>query len=77
MNIDWGSLGLVAVVSLAAAVAVVALVSFAFVGLSAREVPVEGAARSPLSPAVGATVAAICLIATVAIVGYGLYVVIA
>ena len=63
MHIAWGSLGLVAVVSLAAAVAVIALVSFALVGLSARARtepggPDDGAAP-PLSPTAGTAVAAV------------------
>lgn len=83
--INWGALGLVGLVSLAAGVAVVVLVSFALVGLSAREPvhdgsavssdgaePVGLATTSPMSPAAGTALAAICLLATVAIVVYGL-----
>jgi hypothetical protein len=81
MNIAWGSLLVVCVVSLAVGVAVVSLVAFALVGLSARATrpaggPDDGAAP-PLSPAVGTAVAALCLLAVAAIVGYGLYVIVA
>jgi hypothetical protein len=81
MSIAWGSLLVVCVVSLAVGVAVVALVAFALVGLSARAPrPVGGhddGAAPPLSPATGTAVAALCLLAVAAIVGYGLYVIIA
>lgn len=82
MTIDWTSLGLVAVVALGVSVAVVALVSFALVGLSARAKanavggPDDGAAP-PMNPALGAAVAGVCLLAVVAIVVYGLYVIVA
>jgi hypothetical protein len=78
MNIAWGSLGLVGAVSFAAAVAVVVLVSFALVGLSAREVPAEGEVVSGgMSPATGTAVAAVCLLAVAVIVIYGLYIIVA
>ena len=44
MTINWGALGVVAVVSLVVAVLVVVLVSLALVGLSARE-PDQPASR--------------------------------
>lgn len=79
MGIDWASLGLVAVVSLAAGVVVVVLVSFAIVGLAARAPePVGGpgdGARRGLSPAAGTAIAVLCLVATAAIVLYGLYII--
>lgn len=75
MDIDWGSLAVVGVVSLAAAVAVVVLVAFALVGLSARTAPAEGGGT--LSPGAGTAVAALCLLATAAIVVYGLYMIVA
>ncbi|MFC4944512.1 hypothetical protein [Pseudonocardia sp. GCM10023141] len=77
MTIDWGSLGIVALVALAAAVAVVALVAFALVGLSARTQPAGGATASRLSPTGGTVVATGCLLAAVAIVGYGLFLIVA
>ena len=80
MSIEWGSLFVVCVVSLAAGVAVVSLAAFAIVGLSARAAqPVGGpadGAEPPVSPAFGTAIAALCLLAVAAIVGYGLYVVI-
>jgi len=52
MGIAWGSLLMVCVVSLAAGVAVVALVAFALVGLSARATqPVPGSQASRREPA--------------------------
>jgi hypothetical protein len=76
--INWGALGLVGIVSLAAAVAVVVLVSFAIVGLSAREHSLAGTiGTGSVSPTVGTAIAGLCLLAVVAIVGYGLYVIVA
>lgn len=81
MSIAWGSLLAVCVVSLAAGVAVVVLVAFALVGLSARVAqPVGGpddGGKPPVSPTAGTTIAALCLLAVVAIVGYGLYMIVA
>ncbi len=88
LNINWGSLGLVALVSFAVGVIVVVLVSLAMVGLSAREAappegelvsaddtPLIGRNTSAMSPGLGTTVAAICLLAAAAIVLYGLYII--
>jgi hypothetical protein len=65
----------------AVGVTVVSLVAFALVGLSARAAqPVGGpddGAELPVSSAVGTTIAALCLLAVAAIVGYGLYVIVA
>jgi hypothetical protein len=77
MVIHWGSLLMVGIVSLAASVAVVVLVAFALVGLAARSgAPRPGGGTSALSPAAGTAVACVCLVAAVAIIGYGLYLVI-
>ena len=88
MTINWGSLGIVALVSLAVGVAVGVLVSLALVGLSAREAtmdgepvsaddtPIIGRGSSTLSPAAGTAVAGVCLIAAAAIVLYGLYLIV-
>ena len=88
MTINWGSLGIVAVVSLAVGVLVVVLVSLALVGLSAREAathgepvsaddtPIIGRGSSTMSPAAGTAVAGVCLIAAAAIVLYGLYLIV-
>ena len=75
--INWGALGLVGLVSLAAAVAVVVLVSLAIVGLSSREHAAAGTATGGLSPTAGTAVAGICLLATAAIVLYGLWIIVA
>jgi hypothetical protein len=88
MNINWGSLGVVALVSLAVGVLVVVLVSLALVGLSAREpapeaelvsadeTPIIGRGNNTMSPAVGTAVAGVCLVAAAAIVLYGLYLIV-
>ena len=72
MTMAWGSLLVVCVVSLAIGVAVVALVAFALVGLSARaRVPAGGPddGTPSLSPTAGSAVAGVCLLAVAAIVG--------
>jgi hypothetical protein len=81
MTIDWGALAIVAVVSLAIGVLLVVLVSFALVGLSARqlgptgeaadEMAVVGRRQSRLSPTGGLVTAALCLLGAAAIVFYG------
>ena len=75
MSIAWGSLLIVCVASLAIGVAVVVLVAFALVGLSARAVVPAGGAPT-LSPAAGTAIAGVCLLAAAAIVGYGLWIII-
>jgi hypothetical protein len=84
MTIDWGALAIVAVVSLATGVLVVVLVSFALVGLSARQLSPTGKAvdetaavsrrQSRLTPTAGAVTAALCLLGAAAVVLYGFYV---
>jgi hypothetical protein len=86
MTIDWGALAVVAVVSLAVGVLVVALVSLALVGLSAREpdpsgdvadgTPPDDGRQSRLSSAAGTATAAICLLGAAAIVLYGLFLIV-
>ena len=79
MSIAWGSLLVVCVASLVIGVAVVVLVAFALVGLSARvHVPAGGPedGAPSLSPGAGSAIAGICLIAAAAIVGYGLWIII-
>jgi hypothetical protein len=71
VHIDWASLAVVGVVAAAAALAVVLLVAFGVVALSARTDPGDGA-----RPAVGTAVAVLCLAAAGLIVGYGLYLII-
>ena len=77
MNIDWGSLLLVAIVSLASAVAVVVLVALALVGVSAARSDVSRpqGGTSAISPAIGMTMACVCVLASLAIVAYGIYLV--
>ena len=84
MTIHWEALATVALVSLVVGVLVVVLVSFALVGLSAREpapageavdeTPTVGPRPSRLSPTAGAVTAALCLLGAAAIVLYGFYV---
>jgi hypothetical protein len=77
VHIDWATLAAIAVVAAAATMAVVLLVSFALVGLSAgwgRQVDdrADGARNAP-----GVAVATLCLVAAGLIVAYGLYLIIA
>jgi hypothetical protein len=79
MTINWGALGVVAAVSLVIGVLLVVLVSLALVGLSAREpgpaseaVAIDGK-QGGVSRTAGTVIAVICLLATSAIVCYGLY----
>ncbi len=74
MNIDWGSLGLVAIVSLAVTVVVVALVVVRHGGLL-RPRGNEPDAVQVLSPAVGTAVGYACVAAVALIVLYGLWLV--
>lgn len=72
MTVDWGSLLIVAAVSAGVAVVVVSLVAVALVGLSARaRQPATGAA--PRRAGSGVAVAVVCLVAALALVSYGLY----
>jgi hypothetical protein len=73
MDIDWGSLGLVAIVSLTVTVVVVALIAFAMIGFSAREHDPD--AQRVLSPVAGTVVGYVCVAAVAAIVLYGLWLV--
>jgi hypothetical protein len=81
MGIKWDALGLVAVASFGIAVLVVVLAAFAMVGLSARKTTTdvttfEGGQRTTLGPAVGTGVAGVCIAAIVAIVLYGLWIIV-
>lgn len=81
MGVKWGALLEVCVVSLAVGVAIVVLVSLALVGLSARQRAAVGGpddgAPAGLSAGAGTAIAGLCLLAAAAIVGYGLYIIIA
>ena len=87
MLVNWGALGVVAIVSLAIGVLVVVLASLALVGLSPRgpaehepvsadESPIIGHGGSKLSLTAGTVVATACLLGAAAIVLYGLYVIV-
>ncbi|WP_372669658.1 hypothetical protein [Amycolatopsis kentuckyensis] len=73
MHIDWGSLGLVFVVALGSVVVLTSLFSFGVVGLSQRESARETGA-SGTGPLAGAV---ICFALCAAIVGYGIYLIVA
>ena len=79
MKIDWAALGEVAAVSFAAAFIVVALVSVALVGFSARAAADGAALATPsgehpgLSRGAGTAVGVLCVGVAVLIVLYGLY----
>jgi hypothetical protein len=80
MSVNWGALLVVCVVALAVGVVIVALVSFALVGLSARERATVGGPHDgapTLGAGTGTAIAGVCLLAAAAIVGYGLYIIIA
>ncbi|MFC5065958.1 hypothetical protein [Actinomycetospora atypica] len=76
MTIAWGSLGMVAIVSFAAAIVVTALVSFGIVGLAARAPRPDGP-EPALSPAAGTAAGVVCLAGAAAIVLYGLSLIVA
>ena len=87
MSVNWGALGVVAIVSLAIGVLVVVWASLALVGLSPRgpdehepvsadASPIIGRGGSRLSPATGTALATACLLGAAAIVLYGLYVIV-
>ena len=79
MHIAWGSLGIVFLVSFAAAVAVVALVSFALVALSGPSIsdPESGTTVALPASAANKAIAGVCVAAAGLIVLYGLYVIVA
>ena len=73
MHINWGSLGIVFVVALASVVVLTSLFSFGVIGLSQRESARETGA-SGTGPLAGAV---ICFARCAAIVGYGIYLIVA
>jgi hypothetical protein len=79
MHIAWGSLLIVFMVSFAAAVAVVVLVSFALVALSGPSIasPDSGTAVALPASAANKAIAGVCLAAAGLIGLYGLYVIVA
>jgi hypothetical protein len=79
VHIDWATLVAVAVVAAGAALTVVLLVAFAFVGLSLppqRQVDHPPGWGAGTRPTVGSVVAGLCLLAAGLIVSYGLYLII-
>jgi hypothetical protein len=81
VHIDWSSFLAIAVVAAAAALAIVLLVAFGLVGWSARSGHPVAASHDGTAartrPAVGTTVAVLCVLAAALIVCYGLYLLIA
>ena len=73
--INWAALGLVGIVSLAVAVAGAGLVRHRR-AVRPRALA-GGTGTGAISPAAGTAIAALFLLAVVAIVGYGLYVIVA
>jgi hypothetical protein len=78
MHIAWDSFVVVSVVSFAAAVAVVVLVSFALVALSGRPGAAVGEpGQVATATRSGQAIAGVCLAAAALIVLYGLYIIVA
>jgi hypothetical protein len=82
MQIDWATLGAIAVVAAAASLTVSLLVSLAVVAWSARsrravDGPDDGGGASAVRARTGAAVALLCVLAAGLVVGYGLYLIVA
>jgi hypothetical protein len=73
VHVDWGSLGIVFVIALGSVVVLTSLFSFGVVGLSQRESAKEAGA-SGTGPLAGAVV---CFAVCAAIIGYGIYLIVA
>ncbi|QRP44911.1 hypothetical protein [Amycolatopsis sp. FDAARGOS 1241] len=73
MDIDWGSLGLVFVVALGAAVVLTVLFAYGVRGLAGREVARERGG----SGVVQLTGSIVCFAVCAAVVGYGIYLIVA
>jgi Na+/H+-dicarboxylate symporter len=73
MGINWGELGEVFAATVVAAVLVVGLFSFGVIGLSQQETAKEGG-HSGTGPFAGAV---ICFALCIAIVGLGIYIIVA
>lgn len=73
MQIDWSALGIVFVIALGSVVVLTGLFSFGVIGLSQRETAREAGA-SGTGPLAGAV---ICFALCVAIVAYGVYLIVA
>ncbi|RSM75936.1 hypothetical protein DMH04_37140 [Kibdelosporangium aridum] len=73
MHVNWGALGEVFLVALVIGVGTIGLFSLGIMALDRREAAVTNG-----RPVVGATVVSVlCFVACAAIVGYGIYLVIA
>jgi hypothetical protein len=73
VNLNWASLLVVAVVSAGVTLTIVSLVASALVGLSQRaRRPARDGDAWPIPTGAGAAVAAVCLLAATAIIGFGL-----
>lgn len=75
MHIAWGPLLVVFVVTFAVAVAVVVLVSFGLVGLSARTVSPD-APPARVSARAGTIIGGLCLLVAAAITAFGVYIIV-
>ncbi|MEQ0562175.1 hypothetical protein ABJI51_24090 [Amycolatopsis sp. NEAU-NG30] len=73
MNIDWSALGAVFVVALASVAVLASLFSFGVAGLSQREAAREAGASGSGQLAGAVTCFAVCA----AIIGYGIYLIVA
>jgi Na+/H+-dicarboxylate symporter len=73
MSVNWGELGQVFVATVVAAVLVVGLFSFGVIGLSQQATAKENG-QSGTGPFVGSV---ICFAVCVAIVGFGIYLIVA
>lgn len=74
MKIDWAALGSVFVIALVAAVVITSLFAVGVRGLAARETAREGGGNGGTA---GLTSAVICFAICVAVVGYGIYLIVA
>ncbi|MEU3984979.1 hypothetical protein AB0F77_33780 [Streptomyces sp. NPDC026672] len=72
MHLDWTALGEVTAVSIGVTVAVVVVFALGVLGLARHEGAREAAAGSPL----GMAQAALCFLACVAVVAYGIYLIV-
>jgi hypothetical protein len=77
VQIAWGTLAGIAVVSAGAALTVVLLVSFALVGLSTSSAPGAGEGDGAGTRFAGRAVPALCLLAAGLIICYSLYLIVA
>ena len=72
MNIDWTALGEVTAVSIGVTFAVVVVFAFGVLGLARY----EGAKEQGVTSAVAVAQAGLCFLACVAVVAYGIYLIV-